>query len=473
MQLNRCATICNANLKRDLMSSFTIIDQVLVTDAQCNSLVFMTDEKGLNDISAPLSGPWISKTDRRTRTVASLAEVASHYSPSSEVYIMAKQYFANVGQRGVAPYFTLGYWDRAGGEAISTALDAINNCNPCFSRVGIVHRNTAGEKIYDTPITLALLDWCQTNEKSGYVVSNDEGTENTSNTTNTAAQAAALGLSDQYVQYVKGTCRVVTDPVTGETLFWADGETVLDEDGNPIEDTTQAGFQDLISDGTEPMLERFIPYTEILAAGWQSNVDLSQSGSGYNLAYKPMGGAGFVGIPADAIDNSVVTSVTGKNPDNTLNPNNNGYANVYVQTQGLTGLFPGVSVTGVRMNKVHLRKYLRSQLAQAQANLFANSRRVEFDDARGASKVQSAAGRVMAAAQEAGHFTNDAQPWELSGTYARKGLGWVMRQDSFADQTAARKTAGTAPVLKICYVEAGGTDHVPFELCTLAAAPSV
>ena len=79
----------------------------------------------------------------------------------------------------------------------------------------------------------------------------------------------------------------------------------------------------------------------------------------------------------------------------------------------------------------------------------------------------------MTSMQALGHFTGDAVKWEDYGPYVRKGIGWVIRQDSFAAQTAARKHARIAPALQVCFIPAGATNFVPVTLCTLAVPTPV
>jgi Protein of unknown function (DUF3383) len=467
-----CPSVCNADLATDLISTFTLTDDTAVFDATCNGVLFLTDDPGLNDTATPLSGPWLKAAGPRTKVVSSLAEIAAHYSVNSQTYKAAKIFFANAGQRGVAPYYMLGFWNEAGAESAPTALDAINDCNPCWRHLALVHFKKNGTtKLMDAVVNDAVADWAQANGKIGYFMSIDPNTKSPANTTNLKARLFSLGIVDHYVHYSEGQCETARDPVTGAIQYFAIGAAITDADGNPVIDP--ATSLQAISDGTTPISVKVYPYTEFLTAGWAANVDLSQTNSGYTLAYKPQGGAGFIGVTPSDLSNGEVTSVTGVFPDGTLNPNNNGYANVYVRTSGRNGIYPGISVGGSWIDQVHLKLHVQRQIRSALAGLFFNNRRVPYDDARGKAMLANAVSNVVSAAQSAGHFTNDAVNWEASGEYVRKGLGWVIRQDSFAGQTAARKNARLAPQLRVCYVPAGGINHVPVTLCALAVPGTV
>lgn len=469
MTVNECPTICEADLKSDLMTSITTTDTTLVTDRTCNNLLFVTDEAGLVDVADAGSGAWLSTTSPRSRTISSLDEIALHYPPSSEVYKMASEFFKNSGTRGVAQFFQLGLWDRGNSESIATALDMISACQPCFTHVAIVHYDSDGTILMDTVQMDAVADWCATNERMYYLMSVDDATEDPSNTANLKARLYTNGLGAGYVHYSRGHCRVVTDPVTGATQFFANGAAVTDADGNAVDDPNNPGNQ-LLSDGTEPMLERWYPYTEVLVAGWIANVDMTQTGSAYNIGYKPVGGEGWIGVPVDStLDDSTVTALTGVYTNGTLNTNNNGHANAYVQSAGYRVITRGMAVSGQWLDQIHLSLFLKRQIQDAIATLFVNNRRIAFDNTRGRAALVNEVSSVLSAAQTNGHFTADPQPWERSGAYIRKGVGWVIRQDSFSAQTAARKSQRLAPQMQVCYVPGGGVQHVPITLCTIAA----
>lgn len=464
--MTTCPEICNADLSSDLMSSIQLVDETQVLDRTCNQALLATDDAGLVDVNDPASGAYLT-TDIRTKVIASLAEIASHYTSSSETYAAAKQFFANAGTRGVASFFILAFWDDAGGESIASAMDAVNACQPCFTHTAMVHASIAGVSYIDAVVADQLADWCSVNDKMVYLDSLDEATKDPSDNLNLTARLAALSLADQSVFYQTTACQAAVDPLTGDQLLFANGVPVVDYLGEPVDDPANPG-NPLISDGTVPMTESFNPYTAFLAAGWVAAVDLSQNNSGYSLAYKPQGGEGFQGIPVSNLTDADVVAITGVFPDGTVNPNNNGYANVYAQTAGYKVLFNGQTVTGKFIDESHLNKFLRRRLRDELATLFVNRRRIPYDDARGDTLLLNAIGRVMNAAQANGHFSNDRQNFEQGGEYLRKGLAWVIRGDRFFDQTAARKNQRIAPLRTVCYVPAGGTHHAPITLCTLA-----
>lgn len=465
-----CPEICNADLAVDVMASFTDVDLTNVDESNCNGVYFLTDDAGLNDINVAASGAWLSTTDRRVRVVASLLEVAAHFSPASETYKAAKQHFDNVGQRGVVPFYSIVFWDR-GAETIVQALDAINTCNSCWTHLAMVHYDTTGATLMGSTDAIALAAWAMANEKISYLMSNDPTEDDATSSTNLSGTLNAAGVIDVYVEWSTGTCGKSIDPVTGEVLLFAVGDPVVDHLGDPVIDPL-TGVQ-RISDGTDERTELTYYYSEFLAAGWAANVDLSQTGQGYSLAYKPIGGLGWVGVPVNAYTNAQVTGVTGIYVNGVINPNNNGHANLYLQTSGQRGIFRGLTVGGSYVDHLHLKIHARRQLRAAVAQLFSNSRRVAYDDNRGRQRLATAMGSVLATLQVNGLLTTDNQKWESTGPYVRKGVGWVVRQDSFAAQTVARKSQRLAPALQACIIPAGAVEHLPITLCTLAQPTAI
>jgi hypothetical protein len=385
---------------------------------------------------------------------------------TSPTYRAARDFFSNVGQRGVTSQFLLGFWDDAGSEALTTALNAINTCNPCWTHVAMVHFKKNGTtSLMDGAAATTLAGWAQANEKIAYLMSIDVLNE-TAGANDLANQLKNVGYTDAFVVYGgKGQCAYKTN-ASGVVQYFAPGAPVTDVDGAVVIDPA-TGIQ-AVSDGTTPQMERYVPYTEFITAGWIGAVDLSQSESGYDIANKPQGGIGWVGVEPTIISNGALTAATGRNLDGTINTGANGHANVYVKNEGQLGMQFGMTAGGLWIDQVHLRIYLRRRIKDALTSLFANSRRLPYDDARGRQLLANAVSSVMAEMQSVGHFTGDAVKWEDFGPYVRKGVGWVVRQDSFAAQTAARKHARIAPALSICYIPAGATNFVPVTLCTLA-----
>lgn len=465
-----CPTVCNANLASNILASFNITDETGQVDSTCNGVLFLTDDPGLRILSNAGSGAWLTATDRM-KTVGSLAEVAAHYGPNSPTYKAARDFFANVGQRGVTGQYTLAYWNDAGGESAVVALTAINACNPCWTHFAMVHlKKDNATSTLDNVAAVAIGLWAQANEKIPYLMSSDVLNE-TLGANDLAAQLKAAGATDAFVVYGgKGQC-AQTINAAGVEQYYAPGAAVVNVDNVAVIDPA-TGIQAL-SDGTTPKVERYLPYTEFLVAGWVAAVDLSQRESGYDIANKPQGGRGWIGVEATIITNGGLTAATGRNLDGTLSTAANGHANVYVQNENQLGMQFGLTAGGQWLDQVHLRIYARRRIKDALTTLFANGRRLPYDDARGQQLLANAVGAVMADLQSAGHFVGDPIKWEDYGAYIRKGVGWVIRQESFAAQNQARKNARIAPALSVCYVPAGGTNFVPVTLCTLAVPTSV
>lgn len=465
-----CPEVCNSDLSSDLMSSFTNLDLTNVIDRVCGGAMLLTDDAGLNVVDDALSGEWLSTDSPRTRIVTSLPEVSKHYPVSSETYKAAKTFFSNP-DRGIANYMFISLWDIEGGESPVTALDLVNTCQPCWLNFAVVHYDKNGIQLMDDVRMIQIAEWAQINEKIAYLLSIDPDLKDPSNTSNIKAQLFNLGINETYVHYTEGYCEIATDPMTGQALTYPAGAPVFDALGQPVTDPVTG--DPVLSDGTEQVIQQVYPYIELLAAGYVSKVDLSQSESRYTLAYKPRGGEGFVGLKVDTFDRGTVDTITGVFSDGQINPYNNGHANVYVRTAGYNVIFNGMTVGGNYVDQVHLKFYLRRRIQDSIAQLMVNNRSVPFDDARGQKMIAEAVGSVMRTAQNNGHFTKDPQNWEQTGNYIQAGVGWVIRQDSFSEQTAARKRARLAPQMRVCYIPAGSTHHVPVTLCTLAVPTAV
>lgn len=459
-----CPTVCNANLASNILASFTLTDNTVRLDSTCNGVLFLTDDPGLRSTANPGSGAWLS-VGQRVQPVSSLLEVAAHYGPNTPTYKAARDFFGNVGQRGVTGSFLLAFWNDPA-ESPVLAATAINACNACWTHLAMVHIKKDGvTSTLDNAAAVALGLWAQANEKISFFMSGDILHE-TVGANDLANQLKTAGAVDAFVVYGgKGQC-VQTINAAGVEQYFAPGVAVTDVDGVAVIDPA-TGVQAL-SDGTTPRMERYLPYTEFITAGWIAAVDLSQSDSGYDIANKPQGGFGWVGVAPTIITNGGLTAATGRNLDGTISTAANGHANVYVQNENQLGMQFGMTAGGLWVDQVHLRIYLRRRIKDALTALFANARRLPYDDARGQQLLANAVGVVMAAVQGVGHFTGDAVKWEDFGSYVRKGVGWVIRQDSFAAQATSRKHARIAPALQVCYIPAGATNFVPVTLCTLA-----
>lgn len=461
--VDTCPQVCQADLDGTLISNFTSVDLTNVQDTICNSVLLLTDDAGLQDVTDVASGDLLTAANR-TQLVASLTQVADHFTRDSEVYRAAEEFFANSGSNGVASFFYLGLFDGAG--TMVTSLDEIAECLPCFTHVAVVHELTDGTVIIDDAELDAVAQWAIANSRIAYLRSADPLTKNSADQTNLKARLFNNGILDVLVHYDEGQCEAAIDPVTGLPLTFAVGDPVVDANGDPVIDP-ETGVQ-RISDGTDVISEIYYPYTEFLTAGWAAGVDFTQSGSWYSLAYKPQGGGGFVGIQPSILNLAEVGEITGRLPDGSINPANNGYANVYVSECGQVGLREGISVGGSWIPQIHLNIFMKRQLKDAIAQLVYSRRVVAFDDAVGRAALVATLGGIMRDAQDNGLFTADPQNWLETGSYLDAGNGWVIRQDSFNDQSAARKNARLAPQVQVCFIPAGGVHFVPVTLCTLS-----
>jgi len=261
--LNQCVTVCNANLRTDLMSSVSTLNLTNVVDRTCNQVMLLTDDPGLQDVTDANSGPYLT-LGQRTIVIATLSEIAARYAPSSETYKAAQRFEANKTVRGLASFFILGFWDFANGESVSAALDDISNCTPCFCHVSPVHFAVDGTSFMDSVFADQIADWSQTNERMSYQDSIDADTENPANTTNLKARLNALALTDQSVNYLIPRCEPQLDASGAQTFFPA-GTPVTDYLGGPVVDP--ATNQPAISDGSVPINVPAYPYEAFMIAG--------------------------------------------------------------------------------------------------------------------------------------------------------------------------------------------------------------
>ena len=456
-----CQTFCSADLNVDFMSSVSAAAVTNIIDRTCNQAFLLTDDGGLNDVDDPLSGAWLSATGVRTRYIAEPAEVLDHYPRTSEVYKAAEAFFGN-RNRGLASYFLLGFWDKAGGEGVATALDIIAACNGCFCHGTLVHFDSTGAEIFDTADALAFAEWFNVNGKMSYQDSFDELHEDNTDTTNITAQIAAQNFECQSIVYQKVRCQKAFD-ANGDPVLIPAGDPLVDHLGDPIVPAA-------VSDGTIQALEPYYPYEAFMLAGYAAGVDFTQRNSGYSMNYKPQGGGGWAGIAPSGFDSTQVISVTGVLPDATQVPNNNGQANVYVQTGGSPHMFPGLTATGRWIDCCHLDKFLRKQLKDRIANMFINNRRIPYDQNRGGTLVLNELQQVFQRAQSNLHFTTDPVDWEGLGyeDIQREGTGWVITAETYEVQDAATRAIRKAPIYKFCYVKANAIHHVPIEICVVS-----
>ena len=463
-----CPKFCSADLSVDLMSTISSATAINIIDRACNQAFLLNDDAGLIDVDDAASGPYMTPTGgSRVKIIASLDEILAHYTRDSEVFKAAQYFFGNK-DRGLASYFVLGFWDKAGGESVAAALDEIAQCHPCFCHGSLVHFDAAGDPLFDTADALAFAEWFQVNGRMSYQDSFNPLTEDSADMTNLKAQMNALNFDCQSVFYQLPRCGLAFDAL-GEPVLIPAGDPVVDHLGDPVADP--AGLQNpWLSDGTIQAIVPTYPYEAFMAAGWAAGADLSQSGSGYTLNYKPQNGVGWAGIAPSGFSSTQVFDVTGFFPDATKNPSANGHANVYVQTSGSPHIYPGVTVTGRWIDCCHLDKFLRRALRDQVANLFLNTRRVPYDGNIGGTMILNRLQPVFQGAQGNGHFTSDPVDWAALGytNVQRQGTGWIITADTFDSQTAGRRAIRKSPVYKFCYVKADAVHHVPVEICVVS-----
>lgn len=430
-----CPEVCDAQL--NLTASFGFVDRTFALDGKCNETMFMTDDKGLADVDDPASLPFLG-LNRRTHLFASLPEVGDYYGVSSETYKAAQQYFQQTG-RNVKGYFTVGCWER-GVESLPSALDAISACQNCWTHLAFAHFAVDGTQLIDDAQMLLAAEWAEANCKMAHFLSIDDGHEDASDSGTLTAQMADLGLKHSEVHYTQGQCSIIRDLETGEPILDADGEE---------------------------QIQTTYPHLEFFYAGWMANRDLTQPRQAYTMALKPTGCVGWAGVSPDNFSQGVVSAATGVLPNGFLNPNNAGYANVFVRNKGgCPGVWNGRQVTGHLSDHLHLSICIKNEICAAIARALASEDCIPYDS-RGQTIQANVVESILMRYSRFGYFNQDVLE-EFSQPYVRRGRGYVIRQAEFSDQPETRRFARVSPAMEACWVPAGCTHFMPMVLCAEA-----
>ncbi len=431
-----CPVVCNPGLGTGHSTTITISDQTLQLDTSCNNALLVTDEPGYLDSSDP-TGPAFLFTDiqdgARAQVITSVADALLHFDADSPVVQVARLIEANQNN-GIVTFFYVALWDKQNSETIVDALDAIEACQPCWLPFSLVKEDSAGNAIIDTIDHDAAASWAIANDKFFSSASHDVALANPIDNTNVKGRMAALGYKTTAIEYIPAKCRSVPDP------------------NNP----------------GQTMAEDWFPYREVLLPQFMANVDFEFRGSPYTWAYKPSA-AQWVDVPVDAIDGSTKVAVTGTFPNGSLNPANNGHANVYVSDYGNPGEWPGRTVTGHWIDEQHLLLWLKRRLRQLIATLMSNNRSIPYDDARGKALFLSTISEFMTTVYNAGWLNQDGGAFDSSYDVTGPGdAGFGLRTDDYQSVTGPRRSSRVAPPMEVCFIPAGSVHVLPINLCALA-----
>ena len=431
-----CPVVCNPGLGTGHSTTVTISDQTLQLDTTCNNALIVTDEAGYLDSADPTGDAFLFtdiQQGARAQVITSVADALLHFDADSQVVEIARLVFANQNN-GISTFFYVGYWDKAGGETIVDALDAIEACQPCWLPFALVKVDAADADIIDTIDHDAAASWAIANDKFFSSASHDVALANPIDNTNVKGRMAALGYKTTAIEYIPAKCRVIPDP----------------------------------NDATQTITEDWHPYREVLLPMFMANVDFESAGSPYTWAYKPQS-AQWVDVPVDNIDGSTKVAVTGTFPNGALNPANNGHANVYVNDFGNPGEWPGRTVTGHWIDEQHLLLWLKKRLRQLIATLMSNNRSISYENTRGRALFLNTISEFMTVVYNAGWLNQDGGAFDDS--YLRTGpgsSGFGLRTADYQSVTGARRSSRVAPPMEVCFIPAGSVHVLPITLCALA-----
>jgi len=447
----KCPVICDPGLGTGHSTTISVVDQTLQLDGACNNAMFITDEEGLANVADPTGDAYLFtniQDGARAQVITGVADALLHFDADGEVVKFARAVEENQGN-GLASFFYVGLWDKSNSETLVDALDAIEACQPCWLPFTIAKQDkgdaaavppVAPAPIVDTLDIDVAAAWAIANVKFFAPGSHDVALENPIDNTNLKGRLNALGYKTTAIEYIPAKCREIPN----------DGRDPL---------------------VTDPIItEDWHPYREAMLPLYMAAIDFESFQSPYTWAYKPQSGQ-WVGIPVDNISGSAKVAVTGVFPDGSLNPANNGYANVYVKDYGNPGEWPGKTVTGHWIDEQHLLLWMQRRLRQIIANLMADQRSVPYEDARGRTLILNAVSEFMTTVYNAGWFNRDAGAFTEEANYIRTGpggAGWGLRSDSYQSVSASRRSSRVAPPLQVCFIPAGSVHVLPITLCALA-----
>jgi hypothetical protein len=208
----------------------------------------------------------------------------------------------------------------------------------------------------------------------------------------------------------------------------------------------------------------------LIYAGFVAGSDLSKRGLDYTMANKPSGGAGWTDVKVDQLTSSDVSEITGRQATGVIKDNNNGYANVYIKSDGYPQETAGLTVTGKWIDSVHKSIYVRRRLRSAVALLMMSKRKVTYDKF-GENLIMNAISNEMGLMQDNRLFTNAQQPYESVDAYGnqllRNGLGWALWGMSLASAEPNLQEQRITPLWRVCYTDASADSFVDLDVCDL------
>lgn len=282
----------------------------------------------------------------RTKSYASMDEVAADWSSSDDFYKAANEAFAQNPRPTLikAGYVALDGTPTA--AELKTELDSLYNYDNEWYLV------TVATTLRDIASVDGLVDWIQAKNKIALIDSNDAGTENPANTTSLVARK-------------KGT-------VDRTAVFYH-------------------------TDATE--------WTAMAVAAYMSTRNFDDAASAYTVKFKGLKSVAPVNLASDKI-----SAITGFTPGVGQATSTGHCANTYINIGGRNFIVEGSTLTpNVFIDEIHATDWIIARTEEEALGIFLNNARVEFTDA-GMQQMAGAARQVMQQATRAGLIARDIDP---------------------------------------------------------------
>ena len=433
-----CEVVCNPDIGRSINSSVTFTPRSVVVDPNCQEVLYLTADTAGGKLSA----------SNRFVSVTSSAEAVDLFTAGAGIIDDIKTYFSNY-TNGLRRVLNVAWVDPT--KPLIDELNEIIKCNNCWLSFAadasvIDYTDVSGAVAKYAQVSM----WAIENEKMFFALSIDPldlDSENGGSTT-----AVLNGIGAHYT-----------------TIVWTSGQCAyqLDELGIPVPDPDNAG---------EYLTETIYKARHLLYAGFVAGSDLSKRGLDYTLKNKPVGGAGWVGISVETISSADVSELTGRMASGVIRDNNNGYANVYIKSDGYPQEAEGLTVTGKWIDSVHKSIYVRRRLRATVALLMMSKRKITYDRF-GQNLIANTIAAEAGLMQDNRLFTSSQQTYEQLDDYGnpllRNGAGWALWGMYLSSAEVNLQEQRITPLLRFCYTDAGAVSFVDLDVCDLYSAGGV
>ncbi|GHA66271.1 hypothetical protein GCM10009007_03420 [Formosimonas limnophila] len=427
-----CDVVCNPDIGRSVNSSISFTGRVMIVDPNCQEVVYLTSDTAGGKLGA----------NNRFVTITSSSEAVDLFTAGAPIIADCKTYFANATY-GLRRMLNIVWVDPA--ESLTDELDKVIACNNCWLSFA------ADKTVIDYTDSAAAVAkyaqasaWAIEHEKMFFALSTDPNDLDSENGGSVKAVLNGIGAHNTTVVWTKGQC-----------------EYQLDTIGNPIPDPDNVG---------EYLTQTVYKARHLIYAGYVAGSDLSKRGLDYTMDAKPVGGTGWVGIKAELLSSSEVAEVTGRMATGVIRDNNNGYANVYIKSDGYTRETAGMTVTGKWIDSIHKSIFVRRRLRAAIAQLLVGNRKVTYDK-YGENALANVITFEMSLMQDNRLFSGTPQPYEDTDAYGnpllRNGTAWALWGGHLATAEPNLQEQRINPLWRVCYTDAGALSFVDLDVCDL------